>query len=138
LIDKVEDILEQAVSVHTCCSLLASACQHGTYDHYALRKCLNLLLMDFQEVTRTPGFLTLDYDVLEAVVGSDELNAPEEVIFEACMRWIAADEARPQAHLDDLLELALPAAGSEVRLVPRRPPARVAVSSPPQAHARRA
>ena len=47
-------------------------------------------------MTRTPGFLTLEYDVLEAVIASDELNAPEEVIFDAVMRWIAADVVRPQ------------------------------------------
>ena len=50
-----------------------------------------MLLMDFPEVSETPGFLSLDYDVLAAVVSSDELNAAEECVFEACMNWIAAD-----------------------------------------------
>lgn len=92
LVDSVEDIMDKAVSVETCCTLLCSAQQLGSYDHYALRKCLNMLLMDFPEVSETPGFLSLDYDVLAAVVSSDELNAAEECVFEACMNWIAADE----------------------------------------------
>ncbi|CAD7941466.1 unnamed protein product [Amoebophrya sp. A25] len=103
LIDSVEDIMDKAVSVDTCCSLLCSAQQLGSYDHYALRKCLNMLLMDFPEVSETPGFLGLDYDVLAAVVSSDELNAAEECVFEACMNWIAADEQRLELYLDDLL-----------------------------------
>ena len=90
LIDSVEDIMDRAVSIDTCCILLCSAQQLGSYDHYALRKCLNMLLMDFPEVSETPGFLSLDYDVLAAVVSSDELNAAEECVFEACMNWIAA------------------------------------------------
>lgn len=49
-----------------------------------------MLLMDFPEVSETPGFLSLDFDVLAAVVSSDELNAAEECVFEACMNWIAA------------------------------------------------
>jgi len=105
LIDSVEDIMDKAVSVSTCCTLLASAQQLGSYDHYALRKCLNMLLMDFPEVAATPSFQSLDYDVLAAVLSSDELNASEECVFEACMEWIAADENRIDLYLDDLLGL---------------------------------
>jgi len=49
-----------------------------------------MLLMDFPDVSETPGFLSLDYDVLAAVICSDELNSSEECVFEACMNWIAA------------------------------------------------
>jgi hypothetical protein len=38
VIDSVEDIVDKAVSVDTCCSLLCSAQQLGSYDHYSLRK----------------------------------------------------------------------------------------------------
>jgi hypothetical protein len=49
-----------------------------------------MLLMDFPEVSATPGFLSLDYDVLAAVIASDELNSSEECVFEASMNWVAA------------------------------------------------
>jgi len=104
LVDRVEDIMDKAVSVDTCCHLLASAQQLGSYDHYALRKCLNMLLMDFTEVGSTAGFTLLDFDILAAVISSDELNAAEEFVFEACMEWLQADEARVELYLDGLLQ----------------------------------
>ncbi len=36
------------------------------------------------------SFFRLDYDVLAAVISSDELNSSEECVFESCMNWIAA------------------------------------------------
>jgi len=103
LVDAIEEVMEKAVTLDTCCSLLACAGTLGSYDHYALRKCLNMLLMDFAEVSETPGFLTLDYEVLHAIVSSDELNASEECVFEGVMRWINSDDRRIGLYLDDLL-----------------------------------
>ncbi|KAF4666346.1 kelch-like [Perkinsus chesapeaki] len=107
--ETVQRILEEAISVETCCELLNCVVEldgGGTGgDHYPLRKARRLILMEFNEVAKTEGYASLHWEILKDILASDDLTCAEEQVFHNAMRWVEADEARVAAHLEDILRL---------------------------------
>ena len=61
------------------------------------------ILNNFEEVTKTEGFLNLSVEQVEEFISSDEIIVEgEEKIFELIMRWTERDESRKQQNLIDL------------------------------------
>ncbi|KAF4649291.1 kelch-like, partial [Perkinsus olseni] len=108
-LETIQRVLEESISVETCCELLNSAVQQdggGTGgDHYPLRKARRLLLMEFNDVSKTTGYSSLHWKILKDVLGSDDLTCAEDEVFNNAMRWIEVDDARLDAHLDEVLQL---------------------------------
>ena len=104
LIPLVEDLMDRAVLPETCCELLMEGFASGSHDHPALKKAMRVALCEFTAVATTPGFMSLDLSVLQTLLGSDELNAPEEDVCEAVLSWVLLDESRV-TKVDSLLKL---------------------------------
>ena len=61
------------------------------------------ILNNFEEVTKTEGFLNLSVEQVEEFISSDEIIVEgEEKVFEIIMRWAARDESRKQQNLVEL------------------------------------
>jgi BTB And C-terminal Kelch/BTB/POZ domain len=90
----VADLLDRSVNCDTCCELVMEAFASGSHDHEALKKAMNVALSDFPSVCQTPGFMSIDFSVLEVILSSDNLAAPEEVICDAGIAWLTHDSSR--------------------------------------------
>ncbi|XP_066267781.1 kelch-like protein 24 [Branchiostoma lanceolatum] len=62
-------------------------------------------LKEFAAVSKTPAFLSLTKDQLVTLVSSDDLNATEEVVYEAVMTWINHDTRKRKKEMRELMEL---------------------------------
>ncbi|CAH1263835.1 KLHL24 [Branchiostoma lanceolatum] len=62
-------------------------------------------LNDFVAVSKTPEFLHLTKDQLITLISSDDLNAPEEVVYTSVMTWINHDTGERNNDMKELMEL---------------------------------
>jgi kelch-like protein 24/35 len=60
---------------------------------------------NFGLVAAEPSFLELPVSEVASFVASDDLEASEEVVFEAVLAWVKGDEATRKTELDRLLPL---------------------------------
>ena len=104
LIIIIEDLMDRAIVPETCCELLMEGFASGSHDHPALKKAMRVALGEFTIVSTTPGFMSLDLSVLQTMLASDELNAPEQDICEAALAWVQLDDTRT-SKVDSLLML---------------------------------
>ncbi|XP_066274708.1 kelch-like protein 24 [Branchiostoma lanceolatum] len=62
-------------------------------------------LNEFAAVSKTPEFLSMTKDQLITLISSDDLNATEEVVYEAVMAWINHDTRKRKKEMRELMEL---------------------------------
>lgn len=79
--------LASRITLDNCCSLLAAADAYGCEE---LKKTtLDKLFSNFASVSKTPAFSELSVDLIEHVLGSDDiLDCDESLVFEAAVRWL--------------------------------------------------
>ncbi|XP_066279904.1 kelch-like protein 24 [Branchiostoma lanceolatum] len=62
-------------------------------------------LKEFATISITPEFLSLTKDQLITLISSDDLNAPEEVVYTSVMTWINHDTRKRKKEMKELMEL---------------------------------
>lgn len=62
----------------------------------------------FGKVALSDEFVGLGFDELIEIIRSDELNVPEEIIFQACMKWIKWTDSRASLLPQVLAKVRLP------------------------------
>ncbi|XP_066277413.1 kelch-like protein 24 [Branchiostoma lanceolatum] len=68
-------------------------------------KALSHAMKEFAAVNNTPEFLDLTKDQLITLISSDDLNAPEETVYMAVMKWINHDTRMRKKGMKKLMEL---------------------------------
>lgn len=83
------NFLEKNLKPENVCVILM---QSKLYDEEELaEKCLRAIDMHTEEVLNSEGFLEVDHSTLLSLVGRDALSIPEIKLFEAVVRWAAAE-----------------------------------------------
>ena len=95
------NVIRRTLSLSNCIMAYLFAFRH---QWNSLEKDLRtFILNNFEEVTKTEGFLNLGVEQVEEFISSDEIIVEgEEKIFELIMRWTERDESRKQQKLIDL------------------------------------
>jgi len=61
--------------------------------------CLNILVSDFEEQSKTPGFLKLDAGTMSHVLQQDDLAVfDERLVLDAIVRWAKSSDQKHEAH----------------------------------------
>ncbi|XP_035696925.1 kelch-like protein 24 [Branchiostoma floridae] len=68
-------------------------------------EALSYALKEFAAACKTPEFLLLTKDQLIKLISSDDLNAPEETVYTAVLRWINHDTRKRKKEMRELMEL---------------------------------
>mmetsp|Transcript_11059 Transcript_11059/g.27109 ORF Transcript_11059/g.27109 Transcript_11059/m.27109 type:complete len:680 (+) Transcript_11059:119-2158(+) len=101
----VEDAAWRMLSVETCSALLQCSIDCGLpllEEH-----CTQFALRHFERISSSPGFLGLQADVMEGLLGDDRLtSSSEEATYLSFFTWMAAGSSprkisslRPDAHI---------------------------------------
>ncbi|XP_078593900.1 kelch-like protein 24a [Branchiostoma floridae x Branchiostoma japonicum] len=62
-------------------------------------------MKEFAAASKTPEFLGLTKDQLIKLISSDDLNAPEETVYTAVLKWINHDTRKRKKEMRELMEL---------------------------------
>ncbi len=85
--DRLADMLSQNLCVENCCGILAAADAYGCDQLRNHAK--EILFSNFASASRTIGFCELTQDLIEVVLGSDDIvDCDEALLFEAATRWL--------------------------------------------------
>ena len=102
----VEEAMVRSVTVETCGEVLccSGAGASGMQLPRAVSSARALALERFGDLSRSPGFVDLDEDVLCGLVGDDELAAEEYQVLETAVAWIKAgcEEGRGERLLREI------------------------------------
>lgn len=86
--DVVEDAGCRMLCVATCGALLQCSTDCGL--RRLEEQCTQFALHNFEEVSRTPGFLGVQIDVVKGLLGDDRLTChSEEGVYESLFHWMA-------------------------------------------------
>jgi hypothetical protein len=84
---QLAQILGCRVTLDNCCSIFAAADAYSCEE--LKRTALEKLYSNFASVSKTSAFCELSPDLLEHVLGSDDiLDCDESLVFEAAVRWL--------------------------------------------------
>ncbi|KAJ8302553.1 hypothetical protein KUTeg_018949 [Tegillarca granosa] len=110
--ERCEDFLLTQVSYDNCIGIWKIAKAHNCKK--LAEKAFNTIVENFQLVSMTDEFESLDADEIVCVIKSDDLNMPtEEFVCDVAMNWIEGDESRYE-HIGVILEgLRLPLVSSD-------------------------
>lgn len=77
--------------------------QAHLYDESSLyEKCLRYIMVNANAVLRMPSFSELCAECVERVIKADDLRAPEQAVFEACVTWADAACKRSRKQPNDV------------------------------------
>ena len=85
--DRLADLLSQNLCVENCCAIFAAA---DTFGCDALRRrAQDIMFSNFAVASKTTDFYELSQDLIEIVLGSDDIvDCDEALLFEAATRWL--------------------------------------------------
>eukprot|EP00058_Branchiostoma_floridae_P022544 XP_002608034.1 hypothetical protein BRAFLDRAFT_278797 [Branchiostoma floridae] len=99
------------------------ACTKFLSDNLSIKNCMKMVLLggmlntnleadalsfamkEFAEASKTPEFLDLTKDQVIKLISSDDLNAPEETVYTAVLKWINHDTRKRKKDMRELMEL---------------------------------
>ncbi|XP_053374262.1 BTB/POZ domain-containing protein 6-like isoform X2 [Mercenaria mercenaria] len=85
LTEKCKDYLNTKLSIDNVCVILQHAYK---FDESELEeKCLEFVFENGENVLKSDGFSSLPKEVLQKIIESDNLNADDLSIYDACKRW---------------------------------------------------
>ncbi|XP_078578249.1 kelch-like protein 24 [Branchiostoma floridae x Branchiostoma japonicum] len=74
-------------------------------NHHLESTALSYVMKKFSAASQTPDFLDLTKELLITLISSDDLDAPEETVFMAVMKWINHDTRKRKKEMRELVEL---------------------------------
>ena len=104
--DRLADLLSQNLCVENCCAIFAAADTYGCSD--LRRRAQDIMFSNFAVASKTADFYELSQDLIEIVLGSDDIvDCDEALLFEAATRWLehAPNERGSQSVCLSLLKL---------------------------------
>ncbi|XP_035673161.1 kelch-like protein 24 [Branchiostoma floridae] len=119
--DNAVDLLESASFFQV--PPVRDACTKFLSDNLSIRNCLKVVTLggmlnpnletdalsfamkEFAEASKTPEFLDLTKDQLVTLISSDNLSAPEEIVYMSVMKWISHDTRKRKKEMRELMEL---------------------------------
>ncbi|XP_078667866.1 kelch-like protein 24 [Branchiostoma floridae x Branchiostoma belcheri] len=100
--DVCTKFLSDNLSVKNCLEMVKVG---GMLNPTLEAKALSCAMKEFGAVNNTPEFLDLTKDQLIKLISSDDLNAPEETVYTAVMKWINHDTRNRKKEMKKLMEL---------------------------------
>ncbi|XP_053373266.1 BTB/POZ domain-containing protein 6-like [Mercenaria mercenaria] len=85
LAEKCKDYLNTQLSMDNVCVILQHA--HKFDESELGEKCLEFIFENGENVLKSDGFASLPKEVLQKIIESDNLDADELSIYDACKRW---------------------------------------------------
>ncbi|XP_060584738.1 kelch-like protein 8 isoform X1 [Ruditapes philippinarum] len=96
------EFMKEHLHPDNCVQVHGFAMQHNREQ--LIRYTQEFITDNFNEVSKTPEFMTMSADVIDGIVSSSTLNVSrEEEVFEAVMQWINHDKENRKQHLPRLL-----------------------------------
>eukprot|EP00058_Branchiostoma_floridae_P003519 XP_002589007.1 hypothetical protein BRAFLDRAFT_124917 [Branchiostoma floridae] len=77
----------------------------GMLNSHLEAEALSFAMKEFEAACITPEFLGLTKDQLIKLISSDDLNAPEETVYTAVLKWINHDTRKRKKEMRELMEL---------------------------------
>ncbi|XP_035661781.1 kelch-like protein 24 [Branchiostoma floridae] len=74
-------------------------------DHHLESTALSYVMKEFSAASQTPDFLDLTKELLITIISSDDLNAPEEIVYASVMKWIRHAPRKREKEMRELVEL---------------------------------
>ncbi|KAI8512543.1 Kelch-like protein 6 [Branchiostoma belcheri] len=100
--DACTKFLSDTISAKNCLEMVKVG---GMLNPTLEAKALSCALKEFTAVNKAPEFVDLTKDQLIKLVSSDDLNAPEETVYTAVMKWINHDTRNRKKEVKKLMEL---------------------------------
>ncbi|KAI8512545.1 Kelch-like protein 6 [Branchiostoma belcheri] len=100
--DACAKFLSDNLSVKNCLEMVNLG---GTLNPNLEASALSYLMKEFTALNKMPEFLDLTKDQLIELISSDDLNAPEETVYTAVMKWINHDTRNRKKEMKKLMEL---------------------------------
>eukprot|EP00058_Branchiostoma_floridae_P013183 XP_002598671.1 hypothetical protein BRAFLDRAFT_67078 [Branchiostoma floridae] len=74
-------------------------------DHHLESTALSYVMKEFSAASQTPDFLDLTKELLITIISSDDLNAPEEIVYASVMKWIRHAPRKREKEMRELVGL---------------------------------
>ncbi|XP_052811518.1 BTB/POZ domain-containing protein 6-B-like [Mya arenaria] len=91
--------LDAEMHDETVCKIMEQA--HIYNENSLYEKCVRFIYINANSVLRKPSFSELCAECVERIIKADDLRAPEEAVFEACMTWANAECRRQKKQPTD-------------------------------------
>ncbi|XP_061166407.1 BTB/POZ domain-containing protein 6-like [Saccostrea echinata] len=83
--EKCRRVLEHGLNTHNVCDILQEA--HKFDESTLKKKCLEYIWHQPKEILRSGSFGNLHASLVKEIIKSEKLDAKEEVVFDAALRW---------------------------------------------------
>ncbi|XP_035674404.1 kelch-like protein 24 isoform X2 [Branchiostoma floridae] len=100
--DACTKFLTDSLCVNNCMKMVNLG---GMLNSKLEAEALSFAMKEFAAASKTPEFLGLTKDQLIKLISSDDLNAPEETVYTAVLRWINHDTRKRKKEMKELMEL---------------------------------
>lgn len=100
--DGCADFIERKIDYENCIGIHFFAQAHGCRDLEL--QAWNVIIESFEAVTESPEFLELTSDNLLEVIKYDDIQASEEEVFEAVVRWFDHKPEERSQHINLIMQ----------------------------------
>ncbi|XP_035675259.1 kelch-like protein 24 [Branchiostoma floridae] len=100
--DACTKFLSDSLSVKNCLKMVNFG---GRLNPNLETKALTYAMKEFASVSKIPEFLDMTKEQLLKLISSDDLNAPEETVYMAVLKWINHDTRKRKKEMRELMEL---------------------------------
>lgn len=99
--DKCDDVESCEITIANCCDWLIHADMHNLKRLRA--NAFKMCCINFASIL-SGDLCKVDREIFEEIIDADDTRAPEEVIFDRLVQWIAFDEMDRSKHVSGLLK----------------------------------
>ncbi|XP_078589237.1 kelch-like protein 24a [Branchiostoma floridae x Branchiostoma japonicum] len=100
--DACKKFLSDNLSIKNCMKMVTLG---GMLNPNLEADALSYAMKEFSAVSKTPEFLDLTKDQLNALISSDDLNASEETVYTSVLKWIKHAPRKRKKEIRELMEL---------------------------------